>query len=53
VDDVLGEEENNVHSERRWAGGKGLNVARWLKQLDGIPQLLLPLGGQTGAELAS
>lgn len=53
VDDVLWEEKNNVHSERRWAGGKGINVARWLKQLGGKPQLLLPLGGQTGAELAS
>jgi len=53
VDDVLWEEKNNVHSERRWAGGKGINVARWLKQLGGKPRLLLPLGGQTGAELAS
>ncbi len=51
VDDVLWEEKNNVHSERRWAGGKGINVARWLKQLGGQPQLLLPLGGQTGREL--
>ncbi len=51
VADVLWEEKNNVHSERRWAGGKGINVARWLKQLGGKPQLLLPLGGQTGAEL--
>jgi hypothetical protein len=53
VDYVLWEEKNNVHSERRWAGGKGINVARWLKQLGGKPQLLLPLGGQTGAELGS
>jgi 1-phosphofructokinase family hexose kinase len=51
VDDVLWEEKNNVHSERRWAGGKGINVARWLKQLGGKPQLLLPLGGLTGVEL--
>lgn len=51
VADVLWEEKNNVSSERRWAGGKGINVARWLKQLGGQPQLLLPLGGQTGAEL--
>ena len=51
VDDVLWEEKNNVHSERRWAGGKGINVARWLNHLGGKPQLLLPLGGQTGAEL--
>jgi len=53
VDDVLWEEKNNVQSERRWAGGKGINVARWLKYLGGKPQLLLPLGGSTGNELAS
>jgi 1-phosphofructokinase len=52
VDDVLWEEKNNVQSERRWAGGKGINVARWLKHLGGKPQLLLPLGGDTGLELA-
>lgn len=51
VDDVLWEEKNNVHSERRWAGGKGINVARWLKQLGGKPHLFLPLGGRTGGEL--
>jgi len=53
VDDVLWEEKNNIQSERRWAGGKGINVARWLKHLGGKPQLLLPLGGQAGDELAS
>ena len=52
VADVLWEEKNNVLSERRWAGGKGINVARWLQHLGGQPQLLLPLGGPTGAELA-
>lgn len=52
VADVLWEEKNNVLSERRWAGGKGINVARWLKYLCGKPELLLPLGGQSGAELA-
>jgi len=52
VDDVLWEEKNNVRSERRWAGGKGINVARWLKHLGGKPQLVLPLGGQAGDELA-
>jgi 1-phosphofructokinase family hexose kinase len=52
VDDVLWEEKNNVRSERRWAGGKGINVARWLKHLGGKPQLMLPLGGNTGDELA-
>jgi 1-phosphofructokinase family hexose kinase len=52
LDDVLWEEKNNVQSERRWAGGKGINVARWLKHLGGQPLLLLPLGGKTGDELA-
>lgn len=52
VADVLWEEKNNVRSERRWAGGKGINVARWLKFLGGRPQLLVPLGGRTGDELA-
>lgn len=52
VDDVLWEEKNSVRSERRWAGGKGINVARWLKHLGGQPQLLLPLGGKTGDELS-
>lgn len=52
VNDVLWEEKNNVQSERRWAGGKGINVARWLKYLGGKPQLLLPLGGKSGAEMA-
>lgn len=49
---VLWEEKNTVLSERRWAGGKGVNVARWLKHLGGKPLLLLPLGGETGHELA-
>jgi 1-phosphofructokinase family hexose kinase len=52
VADVLWEEKNNVLSERRWAGGKGINVARWLKYLGGKPQLLLPLGGSSGTEIA-
>lgn len=51
VADVLWEEKNSVASERRWAGGKGINVARWLKHLGGPAQLVLPLGGRTGAEL--
>lgn len=52
VDEVQWEEKNNVLSERRWAGGKGINVARWLKHLGAQPLLLVPLGGRTGAELA-
>lgn len=46
------EEKNVIQSERRWAGGKGVNVARWLHHLGGKPKLLLPLGGATGRELA-
>ena len=53
VDDVLWEEKNNVQSERRWAGGKGINVARWLKHLRCKSKLILPLGGRTGDEMAS
>ena len=52
VDEVRWEEKNSIRSERRWAGGKGINVARWLRYLGGRPQLLLPLGGRTGTELA-
>jgi 1-phosphofructokinase family hexose kinase len=51
VADVVWEEKNNVQSERRWAGGKGINVARWLGHLGGQPLLLLPLGGVAGKEL--
>ncbi|MBI5384909.1 MAG: 1-phosphofructokinase family hexose kinase [Verrucomicrobia bacterium] len=53
VADVQWEEKNLVESERRWAGGKGVNVARWLRCLGGRPQLLLPLGGATGREFAA
>jgi len=49
---VRWEEKNDVQSQRRWAGGKGVNVARWLQHLRGNPILLLPLGGQPGRELA-
>jgi 1-phosphofructokinase family hexose kinase len=53
VDDVLWEEKNVVHSQRRWPGGKGVNVARWLKFLGTDSELLIPLGGTTGGEMAS
>jgi tagatose 6-phosphate kinase len=53
VDHVRWEEKNNVLTERRWAGGKGVNVARWLRYLGAKPELILPLGGDSGAELAA
>lgn len=49
---VRWEEKNAVLAERRWAGGKGVNVARWLKFLGARPRLILPLGGDTGRQLA-
>ena len=50
---VLPEEKNEVLGERRWPGGKGVNVARWLRHLGHPAELLLPLGGSTGDELAT
>lgn len=52
VDKVRSQEKNEVTAERRWPGGKGVNVARWLKHLGAPARLLLPLGGPTGRELA-
>ena len=49
---VIPEEKNLITEERRWPGGKGINVARWLKWLGAKPVVLLPLGGSTGDELA-
>ena len=60
VPSVVWEEKNNILSERRWAGGKGVNVARWLNFLaqsqsrGGVEletKLCLPLGGATGREM--
>ena len=55
VPKVLWEEKNNILSERRWAGGKGVNVARWFRLLSGDTgeesQLVIPLGGLTGREM--
>jgi 1-phosphofructokinase family hexose kinase len=51
VPHVRWEEKNNILGERRWAGGKGANVARWLRRLRGKPELLVPLGGPAGDEL--
>ena len=51
VDKILREEKNSILETRRWAGGKGINVARWLQHL-GIPaRVLLPLGGSSGKRL--
>jgi 1-phosphofructokinase family hexose kinase len=44
-------EKNEVHSERRWPGGKGINVARWLRWAGGKPHLFVPVGGNPGREL--
>jgi len=50
---VVPGEKNELSSERRWPGGKGINVARWLKWHGARPHLVLPLGGATGVELAA
>jgi 1-phosphofructokinase family hexose kinase len=52
VESVRWEEKNQVLSERRWPGGKGINVARFIDFLGGDPRLLLPLGGANGEEMA-
>jgi 6-phosphofructokinase 2 len=52
VASVRWEEKNQVLAERRWPGGKGINVARWLAHLGGQPRLLIPLGGANGEEIA-
>src|SRR5256885_3900393 len=52
VERIQWEEKNNILRERRWAGGKGSNVARWLRHLGATAELLVPLGGDTGNELA-
>jgi 1-phosphofructokinase len=51
VDAVVWEEKNTILSERRWAGGKGVNVVRWLRHLGSVPKLMIPLGGANGQEL--
>ena len=53
TDGIRWEEKNTIQSEARWAGGKGVNVARWLRFLGSRPQLVLPLGGERGRELAA
>lgn len=49
---VLPEEKNEIEAESRWPGGKGINVARWLRWSGFPSRVLLPLGGSTGRELA-
>ena len=53
VEDVRWEEKNIVHTQRRWPGGKGVNVARWLRFFGAKSELILPLGGTTGQEMIS
>lgn len=53
VESLRPEEKNEVRSESRWPGGKGINVARWLVRLGAPVELILPLGGATGREIAS
>jgi 1-phosphofructokinase family hexose kinase len=53
VEGICPEEKNELLGERRWPGGKGVNVARWLQWLGVPPRLFLPLGGITGGELAA
>lgn len=52
VDRIRWDEKNVLAGESRWAGGKGINVARWLQHLGGAPRLLIPLGGPAGDEMA-
>lgn len=66
VDGFRAEEKNSILTETWWAGGKGVNFARWFNHLGGKRNkscnncyknwstglLLLPLGGRTGDELA-
>ena len=51
LDDLVWDEKNLVKSTRSWAGGKGINVARWLRFLGAKTKLLLALGGDSGREL--
>lgn len=52
VESLRPEEKNEIRSESRWPGGKGINVARWLVRLGAPVELVLPLGGATGEEIA-
>jgi 1-phosphofructokinase family hexose kinase len=48
---VVAEEKNEIQSESRWPGGKGINVTRWLGWLGTSARVFLPVGGDTGREL--
>src|SRR5207237_9428180 len=53
VDKVRWEEKNSILSERRWPGGKGINVSRWLhylRQLRSPVILPLPCPALAGGE---
>src|SRR5262245_65791142 len=50
---VRWEEKNVIESERRWPGGKGVNVARWIRHFRRHPFLLVALGGASGQEMES
>ncbi len=52
VGQLRSEEKNEILAEKRWPGGKGVNVARWLNHLGSRVQLVLPLGGTQGREIA-
>lgn len=49
---VVEREKNEIVSEARRPGGKGVNVARWLHWLGCPPRLFATLGGEIGEELA-
>ena len=51
VDGVRPEEKNHVLRQRRWAGGKGVNVARWLEYLGCPARLIVLAGGEPGTTL--
>ncbi len=46
---VLPTRKVRTHNQRRHAGGGGVNVARVVAMLGGRPQLLMMVGGETGA----
>lgn len=46
---VLPTRKVRTHNQRRHAGGGGVNVARVVAMLGGRPQLLMMIGGETGA----